>query len=81
MSKITKDEIKYFLLQGTFTSRLGTINKDGTPHVVLLWYPVDEEDNNILNTSNKSVKVKNIRRENRIRLCVDDQTLLLICYY
>ena len=76
MSKMTKGEIKNFLLQGTFTGKLGTINKDGTPHVVPIWYTVDEEDKIIFNTGDKSVKAKNIRRDNRVRLCVDDQTPL-----
>ena len=49
---------------------------DGTPHVVPLWYTVDEDDSIIFNTSDKSVKAKNIRRDNRVRLCVDDQTPL-----
>lgn len=73
---MTKDEIKNFILQGTFTGKLGTINKDGTPHVVPIWYTVDGEDNIIFNTGDKSVKAKNIRRVNRVRLCVDDQTPL-----
>ena len=73
---MTEDEIKDFLLQGTFTGKLGTINKDGTPHVVPIWYTVDGEDNIIFNTGDKSVKAKNIRRHNRVRLCVDDQTPL-----
>ena len=76
MSEMTKDEIKKFLLQGTFTDKLGTINKDGTPHVVPIWYTVDEEDKIIFNTGDKSVKAKNIRRDNRVRLCIDDQTPL-----
>ena len=65
--------MKNFILQGTFTGKLGTINKDGTPHVVPIWYTVDGEDNIIFNTGDKSVKAKNIRRNNRVRLCVDDQ--------
>ena len=76
MSEMTEDEIKKFLLQGTFTGKLGTINKDGTPHVVPIWYTVDEEDKIIFNTGDKSVKAKNIRRDNRVRLCVDDQVPL-----
>jgi len=76
MSEMTKDEIKKFLLQGTFTGKLGTINKDGTPHVVPIWYTIDEEDKIIFNTGDKSVKAKNIRRDNRVRLCVDDQAPL-----
>ena len=73
---MTKDEIKNFILQGTFTGKLGTINKDGTSHVVPIWYTVDGEGNIIFNTGDKSVKAKNIRRVNRVRLCVDDQTPL-----
>ncbi len=70
---MTKDEIRNFLLQGTLTGKLGTINKNGTPHVVPIWYTVDEEDNIVFNTGGESVKAKNIRRDNRVRLCVDDQ--------
>jgi hypothetical protein len=76
MSKMTNDEIRDFLLKGTYTGKLGTINKDGTPHVVPIWYTVDEQDNIIFNTGGESVKAKNIRRNNRVRLCVDDQTPL-----
>lgn len=70
---MTKDEIRNFLLQGTLTGKLGTINKNGTTHVVPIWYTVDEEDNIVFNTGGESVKAKNIRRDNRVRLCVDDQ--------
>lgn len=73
MSEMTKDEIRSFLLQGTFTGKLGTINKNGTPHVVPIWYTIDNEDNIIFNTGGNSVKAKNIQRDNRVRLCVDDQ--------
>ena len=76
MSTMTKDEIRTFLLQGTLTGKLGTINKNGTPHVVPVWYTVDEMDNIIFNTDGESVKAKNIRRDNRVRMCVDDQTPL-----
>ncbi|HEY7696649.1 MAG TPA: PPOX class F420-dependent oxidoreductase [Nitrososphaeraceae archaeon] len=76
MSTMTKDEIRNFLLQGTLTGKLGTINKDGTPHVVPIWYTIDEGDDIIFNTNGQSVKAKNIMRDNRVRLCVDDQTPL-----
>jgi general stress protein 26 len=35
---------------------------------------LDEQGNIIFNTSDKSLKAKNIQRVNRVRLCVDDQT-------
>ncbi|HET8794199.1 MAG TPA: hypothetical protein VFM31_10415 [Nitrososphaeraceae archaeon] len=33
MSEMTKDEIRNFLLQGTFTGKLGTVNKNGRSHM------------------------------------------------
>ena len=73
---MTKDEIRNFLLKGTFTGKLGTINKNATPHVVPIWYTLDDENNILFNTDDNSVKAKNIRRDNRVRLCVDDQVPL-----
>ena len=73
---MSKDEIRNFLLQGTFTGKLGTINKNGTPHVVPIWFTLDDEDNIIFNTGSKSIKAQNILRDNRVRLCVDDQVPL-----
>ena len=61
---MTKDEIRRFLLQGTFTGKLGTINKNGTPHVVPIWFILDDENNIIFNTGDKSIKAQNIRRDN-----------------
>jgi PPOX class probable F420-dependent enzyme len=59
-----------------FYSKLGIINKNGTPHVVPIWFTIDDEDDIIFNTSCKSIKAQNIRRDNRVRICVDDQTPL-----
>ena len=76
MSEMTKVEIRNFLMQGTFTGKLGTINKNGTPHVVPIWFILDNKNNILFTTGNTSVKVKNIQRDKRVRLCVDDQTPL-----
>ena len=76
MAEMTKDEIRNFLLKDTFTGKLGTINKNGTPHVVPIWYTLDDEDNILFNTDNNSVKAKNIKLDNRVRLCVDGQVPL-----
>lgn len=75
MSEMTKDEIRNFLLQGTFTGKLGTINKNGSPHIVPIWFTLDNKDSILFTTSDTSVKAKNIQRDNRVRLCVDDQFL------
>jgi hypothetical protein len=43
MPEITKDEeSRSCLLQGTFTGKLGTINKNGTLYVVSKWYTLDD---------------------------------------
>ena len=76
MSEMTKDEIRNFLLQGTFTGKLGTINKSGTPHVVPIWFTLDNKNNILFTTGDTSVKAKNIQRDNRVRLCIDDQVPL-----
>ena len=76
MSEMTKDEIRKFLLQGTFTGKLGTISKNGTPHVVPIWFTLDNKNNILFTTGDTSVKAKNIRRDNRVRLCVDDKVSL-----
>jgi nitroimidazol reductase NimA-like FMN-containing flavoprotein (pyridoxamine 5'-phosphate oxidase superfamily) len=34
MTEMSKKEIRKFLMQGTFTGKLATIKKDGSPHVV-----------------------------------------------
>ena len=73
---MTTYEIRSFLLQKTFTGKLGTINKNGTAHVVPIWYTLNGEGNIIFNTGKNSVKAKNIQRDNRVRICVDDQVPL-----
>ena len=70
---MTQDETRSFFLQGTFTGKLGTTNRNGSPHIVPIWFTLDDEDNIIFNTGGKSIKAQNIRRDNRVRLCVDDQ--------
>lgn len=76
MSEMTKDEIRNFLLQGTFTGKLGTINKNGSPHIVPIWFILDNKDHILFTTGDTSVKAKNIQRDNRVRLCIDDQVPL-----
>ena len=69
MQEMKEDEIRRFLLQGTFTGKLGTINKNGTTHIVPILYTLDEQGDIIFNIGDKSVKAKNSQRDNRVRLC------------
>jgi len=41
---ISKDEIRSFLLQGTFTGKLATVKEDGSSHVVPIWFVLDKRN-------------------------------------
>lgn len=70
---MSPQEIKAFLAQGTRTGKLATVRKDGRSHVAPIWFVLDGDDL-IFNTWHTSVKAKNMRREPRVSLCVDDET-------
>jgi len=73
MPEMTKEEYTDFLLQGTKTGKLATVREDGRPHVVPIWYTLDG-DNIVFTTGETSVKAKNMVRDPRISISVDDQT-------
>ena len=83
---MSKKEIRKFLMQGTFTGKLATVKKDGSSHLVPIWFVLDgsnkggrrgrkgkDDDNIIFTTDSTSVKAKNIQHDNRVSICVDDQ--------
>jgi PPOX class probable F420-dependent enzyme len=84
MTEMSKAEIGRFLMQGTFTGKLATVKKDGSSHVVPIWFVLDNRNNSsrvgkigrdiILTTGDTSVKAQNIQRDNRVSICIDDQT-------
>jgi len=79
---MSKMEIKKCLMHGTFTAKLATVKKDGSPHVVPIWFVLDDTKDRttrkigdiILTTYEGSLKARNIERDNRVSICVDDQT-------
>lgn len=72
-------EITRFLMQGTFTGKLATVKKGGGSHVVPIWFVLDNENSIdeiqdiVFTTGDMSVKAMNIKRDNRVSICVDDQ--------
>ena len=72
MTEMSKSELSSFLSRGTFTAKLATVNEDGSPHVVPVWFVLDAEDNIIFGAETSSVKGKNILRDSRVCICVDD---------
>ena len=79
MTEMSKAEVARFLMQGTFTGKLATVKKDGSPHVVPIWFVVEnakgrgEAGNIILTTGDASVKANNIQHDGRVNICIDDQ--------
>jgi PPOX class probable F420-dependent enzyme len=79
MAEMSKAEIAKFLMRGTFTGKLATVKKDGSSHVVPIWFVLDNENNRhkvgniIFTTGESSAKANNIRQDNRVSICVDDQ--------
>jgi PPOX class probable F420-dependent enzyme len=77
MAEMSKKEIRKFLMQDTLTGKLATVKKDGSPHVVPIWFildDIDNSDNIIFTTGSTSVKARNIQRDDRVSICIDDQT-------
>lgn len=72
MKELTVEE-RAFLLEGTRTGKLATVRKDGRPHVAPIWFTLDG-DTLIFTTGENTVKAKNMRRDVRVCLCVDDET-------
>ena len=73
MTAMSKDELAGFLNQGTFTAKLATVKSDVSPHVVPLWFVLDDAGNIVFGTESSSVKGKNIQRDPRVSICVDYQ--------
>jgi len=85
MTEMSKREIMRFLMQGTLTGKLATVKKDNSPHIVPVWFVLDEIHKRrggrgigdiVFMTGIDSLKAKNIQRNNKISFCVDDQTPL-----
>lgn len=72
MAELTP-EARAFLLHATRTGKLATVRPDGRPHVVPIWFTLDE-DTLIFTTWHTTVKATNIRQNAYVSLCVDDET-------
>lgn len=75
MEEMSTQEWKSFLLHGTRTAKIATVRDDGRPHVTPVWFVFDGEKI-LFMTWHQSVKAKNLRRDPRVTLCVDEETPL-----
>ncbi|MFE0702395.1 PPOX class F420-dependent oxidoreductase [Streptomyces sp. NPDC058872] len=73
MARMTEDQWRAFVSEGTRTGKLATVREDGSPHVVPIWFLLDGDDF-VFNTGRGTVKGRNLARDGRVSLCVDDDT-------
>jgi PPOX class probable F420-dependent enzyme len=59
-------------LKGRHVGVLGTVSPDGQPVLTPIWY-LYREGRILMRTSEDSVKARNIRRDPRVSLCVQDE--------
>jgi PPOX class probable F420-dependent enzyme len=69
---MTSDERRAFLTHGTRTAKVATTMSSGQPHVMPVWFVLDG-DEIVFTTGTESVKGRNLRRDPRLALVVDDQ--------
>jgi PPOX class probable F420-dependent enzyme len=72
MQNMTPEEYQSFLMDSVRTGKLATVRADGRPHVVPIWYVMDGDDL-IFNTWHTSVKAKNMRRDPRVAMSIDEE--------
>jgi PPOX class probable F420-dependent enzyme len=73
MGRLSPDECLAFLRSPVRPALLATVRGDGTPHVVPVWYDVDDDGTILFNTGRDTVKGRAIRRTGRVALCVQDE--------
>jgi PPOX class probable F420-dependent enzyme len=73
MGRLSPGECLAFLRSPVRPALLATTGKDGRPHVVPVWYDVDDDGTILFNTGRDTVKGRAIRRTGRVALCVQDE--------
>jgi PPOX class probable F420-dependent enzyme len=70
MSATIDEAVRAFLEKPHFCV-MGTINRDGSPQLTVMWYDL-VDDTVILNITRCLVKEKNLRRDPRMAICIED---------
>jgi hypothetical protein len=71
-SAMSDEEVHAFLTGSPRTAKLATTRADGRPHVAPVWFDVEEDGAIMFNTGKDTVKGRNLRRDPRVSLCIDD---------
>jgi PPOX class probable F420-dependent enzyme len=72
MKPMNREEWRGFLLASPRTAKAATVRHDGRPHIAPVWFDLDGDDV-IFTTWHSTVKARDLRRDGRISLCVDEE--------
>jgi PPOX class probable F420-dependent enzyme len=68
---MTDEQRRTFLSAGTRTATVSTVRADGRPHAAPVWFVLDGDDL-LFNTGADTVKGRNLARDARVAITVDD---------
>ncbi|HLJ33942.1 MAG TPA: PPOX class F420-dependent oxidoreductase [Ktedonobacteraceae bacterium] len=71
MATELSEKARAFLLEKRFAV-LATLNKDGTPQLTTMWYILENDGTILMNTRAGRLKERNMRRDPRISICLED---------
>lgn len=71
--RMNEEERRAFLGQ-SLTIIISSIGGDGVPHPIPMWYAVEDGGAVVMSTYTKSQKIRNLRRDPRVSLLVEDGT-------
>jgi len=69
--KMSDDQWRAFVSAGTRTAKLSSVRADGRAHIAPVWFLLDGDDV-VFTTSRSTVKGRNLARDPRASVCVDD---------
>lgn len=71
---LSDEKVRAFLTSDPpHTGKLATVRGDGRPHLAPIWYDLDDDGTIVFNTGVDTVKGRNLARDPRASLCVDDE--------
>lgn len=73
MRSMDREEARAFLADGARTGKLATTRPDRRPHVAPIWFVLDGDDV-VFTTGSDTVKARNLAREGRAAMLVDDES-------
>lgn len=71
---LTQQQVIDFLTNSKLNLQLGTVDKNSEPNIHPVWYFYDDEKL-FIETSKTSKKVQNIKKNNNVYFCIDDETI------